>query len=70
MHILAYIDPGSGALIWQTIVGVFVGLFFYLRQTRRWLGRLVGRVLRTDQKAQANVRSLPTEKDKVEADRP
>ena len=44
MHILAYIDPGSGALIWQSIIGVFVGMFFYLRKTRKWIGRLMGRV--------------------------
>ena len=28
----AYVDPGSGALIWQTIVAGFVGLLFYFRR--------------------------------------
>ena len=29
---LGYIDPGLGALIWQSIVAAFVGLFFYLKK--------------------------------------
>ncbi len=35
--VLAYIDPGLGALLWQTIVAAFVGFLFYLKQTRRWI---------------------------------
>ena len=35
--VLAYIDPGLGALLWQTIVAAFVGLLFYLKKTRRWI---------------------------------
>jgi hypothetical protein len=35
--ILAYIDPGIGALLWQTIIAAFVGLLFYLKKTRRWI---------------------------------
>ena len=34
---LAYIDPGLGALVWQMIVAAFVGFLFYLKQTRRWI---------------------------------
>jgi hypothetical protein len=37
MAILAYVDPGLGSLAWQTIVSALVGLFFYLRQTRKWI---------------------------------
>ena len=33
---LAYIDPGMGALAWQTIISAVVGLFFYLKKTRLW----------------------------------
>jgi hypothetical protein len=33
MHfILAYIDPGSGVLLWQSITAGFVGVMFYLRK--------------------------------------
>jgi len=35
--ILAYIDPGVGALLWQAIIAAFVGLLFYLKKTRRWI---------------------------------
>ena len=41
--IIAYIDPGLGALLWQTIIAAFVGFLFYLKQTRRWIvGMIVG----------------------------
>lgn len=36
----AYIDPGSGALIWQAIVAGFVGAAFYFR---RFFTRLFSR---------------------------
>jgi hypothetical protein len=35
--ILAYIDPGIGALLWQTSIAAFVGFLFYLKKTRRWI---------------------------------
>ncbi|HEY3175043.1 MAG TPA: hypothetical protein VGK94_04700 [Candidatus Polarisedimenticolia bacterium] len=31
-----YIDPGSGALIWQTLVAGVIGLLFYLRRLISW----------------------------------
>jgi hypothetical protein len=34
---LAYIDPGLGALIWQTMIAAVVGFLFYLKRTRRWI---------------------------------
>ena len=34
---LGYIDPGLGALIWQSVVAAFVGLLFYLKKTRQWI---------------------------------
>ena len=33
--ILAYIDPGLGSLLWQTVISAFVGFLFYLKKTRR-----------------------------------
>ena len=35
--ILGYIDPGLGALLWQTGIAAFVGFLFYLKKTRRWI---------------------------------
>ncbi len=32
----AYADPGSGALIWQTLAAGFVGLLFYFRRIGTW----------------------------------
>jgi hypothetical protein len=32
----AYADPGSGALIWQMPVGVFVGIGFYFQRHISW----------------------------------
>ncbi len=37
MSIFAYIDPGLGLLIWQTILAACIGALFYLRKTRTWL---------------------------------
>lgn len=33
----AYTDPGSGALILQTLGAAFVGFLFYLRRITSWL---------------------------------
>jgi hypothetical protein len=70
MHILAYIDPGTGALIWQSIIGVFVGILFYLRRTRKWIGGLVGKVLGTGQKSGNSTVDLKVNKNEMEADHP
>jgi hypothetical protein len=34
--VLAYIDPGSGALLWQAILAGFFGVMFYFR---KFIGR-------------------------------
>ena len=38
----AYIDPGSGALIWQMLIAAFFGGMFYFRrgigQIKSWFG--------------------------------
>jgi membrane associated rhomboid family serine protease len=44
-HLAAYIDPGSGALIWQALVAGFVGAAFYFR---RFFSRLFSRGNRQD----------------------
>jgi hypothetical protein len=38
--VFAYIDPGSGALVWQALVAAFVGAAYYFRH---FLGKLTGR---------------------------
>jgi hypothetical protein len=32
--LLAYVDPGSGLLLWQMLLAALVGLVFYLKKTR------------------------------------
>jgi hypothetical protein len=46
MTTLAYIDPGLGALAWQTLAALFVGLVFYLKKTREWLAKAFKKLLR------------------------
>jgi hypothetical protein len=48
--ILAYIDPGIGTLLWQTIIAAFVGFLFYLKKTRRWIVRLFRKMFGRGQK--------------------
>jgi hypothetical protein len=54
---LAYIDPGLGALLWQTIIAAFVGLLFYLKRTRQWIvavfRKIFGRARKTEPAAPA-----------------
>ena len=38
----AYTDPGSGALLLQTLGAAFVGLLFYFRRITAWLGNRKG----------------------------
>lgn len=33
----AYVDPGSGALLWQALMAGVVGSLFYLRRGIEWL---------------------------------
>ena len=38
----AYTDPGSGALIWQILMGAAVGCMFYFRRFISWFGKKKG----------------------------
>ena len=33
----AYIDPGSGALIWQLLLAAFFGAMFFIRRVKLWI---------------------------------
>lgn len=39
----AYIDPGTGSLIWQSIAAAFIGAMFYARRivakVKSWIGK-------------------------------
>jgi len=40
---LLYADPGAGALIWQLLLGGFIGGMFYFRRVRDWARLKFGR---------------------------
>ncbi len=42
--ILAYVDPGLGSLLWQTVISAFVGFLFYLKKTRRWVANFLRKI--------------------------
>ena len=44
MCFLAYVDPGSGHLLWQMLVAAAVGALFYIRQFREFLGRMAAKL--------------------------
>lgn len=42
-HLLAYTDPGSGALLWQMLLSAGFLLGFYFTKARKWLRSKVTR---------------------------
>jgi O-antigen/teichoic acid export membrane protein len=67
--ILAYIDPGVGALLWQTIIAAFVGFLFYLKKTRRWIVGVFRKMFGRSQKPSGPVVEIPAkETTKAKAD--
>ena len=42
--LVAYIDPGLGALLWQAIMAAVVGFLFYLKKTRQWIAGLFRKI--------------------------
>ncbi len=44
MCYVAYIDPGSGALLWQMLVAAAVGVLFYVKKSRDFLVGLARRL--------------------------
>jgi hypothetical protein len=47
---LAYIDPGSGALIWQALLASFFGALFYIRRILNFLIKWIHRYQRNSNK--------------------
>ena len=39
----AYIDPGTGSMLWQLLFAAGIGSLFYLRKAIAWVGRLRGK---------------------------
>jgi hypothetical protein len=64
--IVAYIDPGLGALIWQSIVAGVVGLLFYLKKSRRWIVDVFRKMFGRGQKPPGVSIEIPPPKVEVE----
>jgi hypothetical protein len=57
--ILAYIDPGLGALIWQSVIAAFVGFLFYLKQTRHWIVGVFRKLFGRSRKPSVTTAEIP-----------
>ena len=44
--VLAYVDPGVGALAWQMVISACVGTMFYLKTTRSWVIKTFVKIFR------------------------
>jgi hypothetical protein len=66
--ILAYIDPGIGALLWQTIIAAFVGFLFYLKKTRRWIVGVFRKIFDRGQKLPGGRLEIPPPKAEAKID--
>jgi len=47
MKFVAYIDPGMGILLWQSIVAMCLGVLFYLKKSRAWIVALLRKPFQT-----------------------
>lgn len=36
----AYIDPGSGTMLWQLLVSIGIGILFYIKRFKLWVEKL------------------------------
>lgn len=43
--VLAYVDPGSGLLIWQLVLSAVAGFIFSLKKFRAFLGHQIQKVV-------------------------
>lgn len=56
---VAYVDPGLGALIWQTVVSACVGLLFYFQKTRKAIVGCFRRIFGRGNKTAASIVAPP-----------
>jgi len=64
--IVAYIDPGLGALIWQSVVAGIVGFLFYVKKSRRWIVNVFRNMFGRGQKPPGASIEIPPPKVEVE----
>lgn len=44
----AYVDPGSGALVWQGILATLLGVAFYFRRSLAWVKGKISKTRRVE----------------------
>ena len=50
MSFFAYIDPGMGLLLWQSLIAACLGMLFYLKKTRTWIVKVFRKLFRIDKR--------------------
>jgi hypothetical protein len=63
----AYIDPGTGSMLWQLLFAAGVGSLFYLRKAIAWVGRL--RAKRKSDGAQHSAGTLASNPEEKQSNR-
>ena len=53
----AYVDPGSGAMLWQLAAAAVIGSIFYVRRVVGWIRKTVG--LRSSESDTTTAKPLP-----------
>jgi hypothetical protein len=57
--VFAYIDPGSGLLIWQAITAACLGVLFYLKKVRQFFGKIFQKILPPAKTPQVDTEKQP-----------
>jgi hypothetical protein len=65
---IGYIDPGFGALIWQSAVAGVVGFLFYLKKSRRWIVSVFRQMSGRGQKPPVSIAEIHPAKVEVKID--
>jgi hypothetical protein len=56
---MLYADPGSGILIWQMLLALFIGATFYFSKVRTWVSTKLKPARHSDA-SKSNVKTSPT----------
>ena len=65
--ILAYVDPGLGALIWQMAVAAVIGTMFYLKKTRDWIAKTFKKIVRNKNEPADSESQIPPAETEIKA---
>jgi hypothetical protein len=63
----AYIDPGTGSLLWQLLFAAGVGTLFYVHKAIAWIGRLREKIKRDGAHDSTGASSLKSRRESLES---